>query len=143
MCFWRDTHALRFRRLACIRSGQDADALRKRLGDEERELENARRERDAVRASGHGGGTGDGAVERDALKASGGDGAVESAPGDCGDVAELDTEVRADSRRLKGACFLCITQFGVASLFVWRHVSLFVPAITPGTVWCREVNEGE
>ena len=83
--------------------------MRKRLGDEERELENARRERDAVRASGHGGGTGDGAVERDAVKASGGDGAVESAPGDCGDVAELDTEVRADSRKLKGACFLCIT----------------------------------
>lgn len=56
--------------------------MRSRLDEKEKELESAQTERDAARASAssHGGGRGDGAEG--------------SAPGDDGDVAELENEVR-------------------------------------------------
>lgn len=61
--------------------------MRSRLDYKEKELESAQRERDAARAnaSGHEGG-----------------GAEDSTPGDDGDVAELETEVRSAIVKLEG-----------------------------------------
>ena len=85
--------------------------MRRRLDEQEKELESARRERDAVRAGGPGGATGDGAAE--------------SAPGDDGDVAELETEVRPDIRRLESVYFSLYDS--VASLSVLYIICSFQP----------------
>lgn len=60
----------------CIRAEEDADALRRRLDERENELESARKDMDAVRAS----------SRREARE-------EESAPGEEGDAAELENEV--------------------------------------------------
>lgn len=73
--------------------------MRSRLDEKEKELESAQRERDAARASAsrHGGDRGDGSEA--------------SVPGDDGDVAELENEVRPAiiNRKLEDVNFLRVT----------------------------------